>query len=65
MFTNDPIADFHSYDSEKERQLDKLPECSWCGNKIQDDYLWEICDETYCEECAENLFRKDAGNFKR
>lgn len=49
---------WEAHDTEQERKLDKLPECSCCGEKIQDDYLYEINDEYICEECLKDNFRK-------
>ena len=61
--TDDPVADFERYDAEKEAELEKMPKCSNCGEPIQDGYLFDIEDTLYCEECAYELFRKDAGDY--
>ena len=58
-FTDDPIADFHRYDAEQQKQLDKLPRCEYCDIPIQDDYYYEINDECICEDCLNDNFRKD------
>lgn len=56
--TSDPIHDYNIWLTEQERKKDELYTCSWCGEKIQDESFWEICDEKYCDQCAERLFRK-------
>ena len=61
--TDDPVADFDRYDAEQEAELQKMPKCSHCGEHIQDGYLFDIEDELFCEECAFELFRKDAGDY--
>ena len=50
-FTDDPVADFLTYDREQADRLDRLPKCAHCGEPIQDDYGFEYEGEIYCEEC--------------
>ena len=47
------------HDVEQQEQLDKLPLCSICDERIQDDYYFEINDECICEDCLNDNFRKD------
>lgn len=56
--TDDPVADYERYDAELEQERELLPECSGCGEKIEDDFCYEINDEIICEECLERNFRK-------
>lgn len=56
--TDDPIADFDRYDAQQTKQEEKLPECSECGKKVQDDHFYEINDEVICSECLDNNHRK-------
>jgi formylmethanofuran dehydrogenase subunit E len=49
---------WEEHEAEQSRQLDKMPECSYCGEKIQDDFCYEINDEIICEECLNTIFRK-------
>ena len=58
MWTDDPIADFERYDAEQGRQLDKLPRCCCHEEPIQDEYLYDIDGEYYCEEGMKERFRK-------
>ena len=51
MWTDDPTADFERHSADQERQLDKLPECCECGQKIQDEFCYEINDELICPNC--------------
>ena len=51
FYTNDPVADYDSYSAQQERELEKLPMCSECGNPIQDETAYLINDELICEEC--------------
>lgn len=57
-YTDDPVADFENWDWEREEMLEKLPKCTHCGEPIQDEYLYNIDDELFCEECMTALFRK-------
>ena len=61
--TDDPVADAERYITEQEAELEKMPKCSNCGEYIQEGYLFDIEDTLYCEECAYELFRKDAGDY--
>lgn len=58
MWTDDPVADAERHIAEQERRLDKLPECSECGEKIQDEYCFEINDEYICEHCMDENHKK-------
>lgn len=57
-FTDDPIADFHSYDAEREAELSKLPRCSECDERIQTDECYEFNGELICLDCLEKNHRK-------
>lgn len=57
-YTDNPVADYEAYSAEQEKELNKLPKCSECGNHIMTDDCWVINDEIYCPECAEKNFRK-------
>ena len=56
-FTDDPIADFHQYDAEQQRWLQKLPVCCKCKERIQDDTCYRVNDEIYCNSCNDKVFR--------
>ena len=51
IITDDPHADFDRWDYEQERALMRLPICSCCGERIQDDELYDFDGELVCEEC--------------
>ena len=61
--TDDPIADSIRYENELDQIQALLPTCSECGEKIQDDYLYEINDELICEGCMNAYYRKDVCDF--
>ena len=56
-YTNDPIADYHTYAADQESELAKLPRCSVCDEPIQDDYCYMVNDEPVCEECMNRDYR--------
>ena len=58
FYSDDPVKDFACYDFEQTRRLKNLPECEYCGCKIQDDYYYEINGDTICEICMNLAFRK-------
>lgn len=49
--TDDPLADFHRYDAECQRELERLPKCVNCGEHIQQDDAVNIGGHYYCDEC--------------
>lgn len=62
-FTDDPVADEMRYTDEKDKQLQKLPKCSYCDEHIQDEHFYEINDEVICEECLKDNFRKNVEDY--
>lgn len=61
--TDDPIADYERHEADQEAKLDKLPKCDICGEHIQDDYLYDINGDIFCEECLNKYFRKDTEDY--
>ena len=57
MYTDDPIADFHRHDARQERELARLPKCSDCTKRIQDDEFYIIQEIIYCPNCLNKNFR--------
>jgi formylmethanofuran dehydrogenase subunit E len=52
-----------AHDAEQEAELLKLPECDYCGSKIQDDHFFLINDESICEGCLNDNFRKAVDDY--
>lgn len=50
---------FAQHDAEQESELDKLPECEYCEQPIQDEYAYYIEGVWYCERCMNENFRKE------
>lgn len=61
--TDNPERDFLRDDTRKETELEKMPKCSYCDEHIQDDYLFDIEGEIYCEKHAYELFRKHTEDY--
>lgn len=61
----DNYGRFEMHDAEESRQLERLPKCDFCGEEIQDEYLYEIDGELYCEECMMEHFRKSTEEYMR
>lgn len=61
--TDEPLEDFIRYENELDKIQALLPTCCECGEKIQDDYLYEINDMTVCEECLENNYKKETSDY--
>lgn len=62
-WTDNPVADFHRYCDEQERQMAKLPRCCECEHPITDEYCFEINGEYLCEQCLHDNHRKHIDDF--
>lgn len=58
MYTNDPVADFHSYDAEQQMKLEELPVCEYCRQPIQDERLLDVEGELFHVDCFVEEHRK-------
>lgn len=56
--TDDPVRDYDRYEAEVESAMKLLPVCSECGERIQDDFCYQLYDEIICEECLNINYRK-------
>ena len=62
-YSDDPIADFLHHDAEQNRKLNLLPRCSYCDKRIQDDYLYDLDGDIYCEKCMNKQFRRQVDDY--
>lgn len=56
-YTDEPDKDYDAYCREQDRAMEQLPICCECGERIEDEYCYEINDEIICETCMEQ-YRK-------
>ena len=54
--TDDPLADFNRYEEDRERELEKCPVCTYCGEHIQDAFAFHIDQEWWHESCLRDEF---------
>lgn len=57
--TDDPLADFHRWDSEQERLRNRLPKCFVCGKRITDEKAYCIDGIYICDDCAGDDYTED------
>lgn len=62
-YSDDPVADFHNWDRDRENALAKLPKCKHCGEHIQTDTCYLINDEPVCEDCLDSHYKKDTDSL--
>ena len=55
----DNYALWEAHDREQEEALEKLPVCDCCGERIQDEYYYDIDGEILCEECLKDRYRRE------
>lgn len=63
QITDNPLADFASWDAEQTAQLERLPVCADCGERVQDDHYYLINDEVICPDCLESGYRKEIDEY--
>ena len=56
--TDDPDRDYDAWEAEQAREMERLPICGDCGKRITDDFLYVLYDETICEECLRDNYRR-------
>lgn len=52
--SGDPLEDFDRLDRQQARWLSKRPQCSECGEHIQDEKAYYINGEFICNNCISN-----------
>lgn len=62
-WTDDPCADARRHQDEQERELSKLPVCTYCDNPIQEDTYFDINGECVCTECLNEHHRKWTSDY--
>lgn len=55
----DAYALWESHERELDRQLLARPVCDCCGERIQDEWYFELPGETLCEDCLKDKYRKN------
>ena len=63
-YSDDPVRDYERYCAKQDRELDHLPTCYECGEKIQTDECYDINDELICPECLKNNHRKWVDDYE-
>ena len=51
------------HQDEQEQAEETLPKCCKCKHPIDDDFLYEIEGELYCEKCMKKEFRRYTDDF--
>ena len=54
----DPAHEWDKHCEQQERELAKRPICPCCGERITDEYCYDVEGGRYiCENCMETVFR--------
>lgn len=61
--SDDPLRDFDRYDREMAKEYQRLPFCDECGERIEDDFLYDIDGTLICEKCIEDKYRKQTSDY--
>ena len=57
---NDLHADYERY---QDHRLRKHPKCDHCGERITDDYFYNIDGTYFHEECLKEEYRKETEDY--
>ena len=63
FYSDDPERDFLRHDAKQQKELERLPICADCGERVQDDHYYLINDEVICPDCLEANYRKDVQDW--
>ena len=55
FYSDDPLVDFHRYDEEQQKLLERLPVCNCCGEHIQQEFALLLDGDWYCDDCLNSL----------
>ena len=58
VYVPDVYDQWERHEQKQQSEMDKLPECCYCDEPIQDEYCYEINDELICVECLNEHFIK-------
>ena len=61
--SGDPLEDFRRYDRQQEEALKKLPVCSKCHRRIQDDDYYDVDGEILCEDHMKQRYRRSVEDY--
>lgn len=50
---------WEAHDIEQEKWLERRPICCICGDHIQDETMFNVNGDIYCEECMRNEFEQE------
>ena len=53
IWTDDPVRDAANYEAERERKMQELPICDFCGNRITDEDYHNILGRNICDRCLD------------
>lgn len=62
-WTDDPVADFHAYDRECQRNLERYPKCDCCQERITEAKFYYIEGKNLCEGCLDYLFAEETEKY--
>ena len=63
FYSDDPVRDAERHYAEQDRQLEKRPVCSECGEPVQHDFFFLINDEVICPDCLVSNYRKEVEDY--
>ena len=58
MYIPDNYDKWKEHEAALEAKIENRPKCDICGERIQDDYCFELGGELICEDCLNKHFRK-------
>lgn len=54
---------YHQWEAAREKELEKRPVCSDCGEHIQEDHFYEVNGEPICPDCMDSGYRRATEDY--
>lgn len=59
----DYTEQFNRYEAEREAAISHYPKCDYCGERILDEFLFDLEGDIVCEGCMKEHFRKHTEDY--
>ena len=61
QYTDNPARDWDAYCEAQEREAERHPRCSKCGERIN-EWVYDLDGDLFCEDCIDD-FRHPVENY--
>ena len=62
-YTDNPVADYDSWDAEQAKAEQQLPICDHCTEYIHGEDYYDIDGTVLCPECLDSYYKKNTDDY--